>query len=113
MVFCEVFNTDFAHLVSWPLWKSLRIQWETDHPEFLLACSLYSIGRQSVEKKPKKNKIDPGSLQVVESTEKEVNMEMRVTDGEAGAIVSDAGRVHMPLPFTGVQKERHRQREQK
>lgn len=106
MVFCKVFNIDFAHLVSWPLWKSLRIQWETNHPEFLLSCSLYSSGRQSVGKK---NKIDPGSLQVVESAEKEVNMEMRVTDGEAGAIVSDAGRVQRPQPVTGVQKEHHRQ----
>lgn len=61
----------------------------------------------------KKSKIDLGPLQVVESAEKEVNMEMRVTDGEAGAVVSDAGRVHMPLPFTGVQKEHHRQREQR
>lgn len=88
--------------MSWPLWKSLRIQWETDHPVFLLSCSLYSSGRQSVEEK---SKIDPGSLQVVESAEKkEVNMEMRVTDGEAGAVVSDAGREHMPLPFTGVRE---------
>lgn len=31
-------------------------------------------------------------------------MEMRVTDGEAGAVVSDAGREHMPLPFTGVRE---------
>lgn len=50
MLFHKVFNIDFAHLVSWPLWESLRIQWETRHPECLLACSLYSSGRQSVEK---------------------------------------------------------------
>lgn len=76
-------------------------------PSRVPALMQFILQRETICRK--KNKIDPGSLQVVESAEKEVNMEMRVTDGEAGAIVSDAGRVQRPQPVTGVQKEHHRQ----
>lgn len=85
-----------------------RVPVETRQPECLLSCSLYSRRRQTVNKSVAKRKDRSGSLQIMESAEKEINIVMSVMSlgrgREMDGVFSDIGRMQLNLLFTEMRR---------